>query len=85
MRFASFVRAGDKSYGVVMPGDRILDLPAAAKAAGLSLPPDFLGLVAAGAAAIGTVKALIERGAAAHALSDVHLTAPIPRPTKNVF
>ncbi len=85
MRFASFVRAGEKSYGVVMPGDRILDLPAAAKRADLALPADFLGLIAAGEPARGTVKDLMERGNPAYALADVRLTAPIPRPTKNVF
>ena len=85
MRFASFVHAGEKSYGVVMPGDRILDLPAAAKAAGLMLPPDFLGLIAAGAPALATVRRLMETGGPAHPLSDVRLSAPIPRPTKNVF
>jgi 2-keto-4-pentenoate hydratase/2-oxohepta-3-ene-1,7-dioic acid hydratase in catechol pathway len=85
MRFASFVHAGGKSYGVLIAGDRILDLPAAASAAGLALPADFLGLVAAGAPALSTVRTLMERGGAAHALADVRLSAPIPRPTKNVF
>ena len=85
MRFASFVHAGEKSYGIVMPGDRILDLPAAAKVAGLALPPDFLGLIAAGAPAVAMVRSLMETGGPAHALSDVRLSAPIPRPTKNVF
>jgi len=85
MRFASFVRAGEMSYGVVMPGDRILDLPAAAKAAGQTLPANFLGLIAAGAPAMASVRTLMERGNATYALSEVHLTAPIPRPTKNVF
>ena len=85
MRFASFVHAGEKSYGIVMPGDRILDLPAAAKVAGLALPPDFLGLIAAGAPAVAMVRSLMETGGPAHALSDIRLSAPIPRPTKNVF
>jgi len=85
MRFASFVRAGEKSYGVVMPGDRILDLPAAAEAAGLSFPADFLGLIAAGTRAMASVQVLMARGNPSYALADVRLTAPIPRPTKNVF
>jgi 2-keto-4-pentenoate hydratase/2-oxohepta-3-ene-1,7-dioic acid hydratase in catechol pathway len=81
MRFASFVHAGQKSYGVIVPGDRILDLPAT----GAALPPDFLGLVAAGPSALATVRALVEAGKSSYALADVRLTAPIPRPTKNVF
>ena len=85
MRFASFVHAGEKSYGIVMPGDRILDLPAAAQLAGLALPADFLGLVAAGAPALAMVRSLMARGGPAHGLAEVRLTAPIPRPTKNVF
>jgi 2-keto-4-pentenoate hydratase/2-oxohepta-3-ene-1,7-dioic acid hydratase in catechol pathway len=85
MRFASFVHAGEKSYGVVMPGDHILDLPATAKAAGLALPSDFLGLIAAGAPAVAMVRSLMETGGSAHALADVRLSAPIPRPAKNVF
>ena len=85
MRFASFVHAGQKSYGVVVPGDSILDLPAAARAAGLALPNDFLGFVSAGTAALTTVGRLMERGGPSHALSAVRLEAPIPRPTKNVF
>jgi 2-keto-4-pentenoate hydratase/2-oxohepta-3-ene-1,7-dioic acid hydratase in catechol pathway len=85
MRFASFVHAGEKSYGVVMPGNRILDLPAAAQAAGLVLPADFLGLISAGAPAVAMVRSLMEAGGPAHPLSEVRLSAPIPRPTKNVF
>jgi 2-keto-4-pentenoate hydratase/2-oxohepta-3-ene-1,7-dioic acid hydratase in catechol pathway len=85
MRFASFVHAGETSYGIVLPGDRVLDLPAAAKAAGLAVPADFLGLVAGGAPALATVQALIARGGPGHGLADIRLTAPIPRPTKNVF
>ena len=85
MRFASFVHAGQQSYGVLVPGNGILNLLAAAKAAGLSLPPDFLGLLAAGSPALGTVRSLLEQGHAFHDLAEVRLTAPIPRPGKNVF
>ena len=87
MRFASFVHAGEKGYGVVVPGDRILDLAAAARTSGLVLPPDLQGLIAAGPAALATVRALLDRADAAAflALGAVRLIAPIPRPTKNVF
>ncbi|HLZ65177.1 MAG TPA: fumarylacetoacetate hydrolase family protein [Aliidongia sp.] len=87
MRFASFAHDGNQGYGVVLPGDRILDLPAAARAAGLALPPDLHGLIAAGAGALSTVRSLIQRAdeASVRAFGTVRLTAPIPRPTKNVF
>ena len=86
MRFASFVHADKIGYGVVS-GDRVLDLPAAARAAGTALPADLLGLIAAGAPALAIVRDLLARIDAAwsYPIAAVRLTAPIPRPTKNVF
>ena len=86
MRFASFVHADKIGYGVVS-GDRVLDLPAAARAAGTALPADLLGLIAAGAPALTIVRDLLARIDAAwsYPIAAVRLTAPIPRPTKNVF
>ena len=87
MRFASFIHADKIGYGVVVDGDRLLDLPAAARAAGVALPADLLGLIAAGIPAQAAVKTLLERADASTLLplAAVRLTAPIPRPTKNVF
>ena len=86
MHFASFVHADKIGYGVVS-GDRVLDLPAAARAAGTALPADLLGLIAAGAPALAIVRDLLARIDAAwsYPIAAVRLTAPIPRPTKNVF
>ena len=86
MHFASFVHADKIGYGVVS-GDRVLDLPAAARAAGTALPADLLGLIAAGAPAQAIVRDLLARIDAAwsYPIAAVRLTAPIPRPTKNVF
>jgi 2-keto-4-pentenoate hydratase/2-oxohepta-3-ene-1,7-dioic acid hydratase in catechol pathway len=87
MRFASFVHAGRIGYGVVAAEDRLLDLAAAAEAAGQPLPADLVGLIAAGAPALAAVRDLLDRAdeASFRPLADVRLTAPIPRPTKNVF
>jgi 2-keto-4-pentenoate hydratase/2-oxohepta-3-ene-1,7-dioic acid hydratase in catechol pathway len=78
MRFASFVRAGKTGYGLLLSGDRILDLSDGGPAT------DLLGLIAAGPAALDTVRTLAETGVA-YPLAEVQLTAPIPRPAKNVF
>jgi 2-keto-4-pentenoate hydratase/2-oxohepta-3-ene-1,7-dioic acid hydratase in catechol pathway len=82
MRFASYIDAGKPSYGLVLDGDRVLDLSAAG-----SLPSDLAGLIAAGPAALATVKSLAAHPTAAtlKPLASLQLTAPIPRPTKNVF
>jgi 2-keto-4-pentenoate hydratase/2-oxohepta-3-ene-1,7-dioic acid hydratase in catechol pathway len=83
MRFVSFIQAGTAGYGVVVADDRLHDL----RTADRSLPPDLLGLIAAGEPALAIVRGLVERAdpTSLPALSTVRLTAPIPRPTKNVF
>ncbi|HEV2678484.1 MAG TPA: fumarylacetoacetate hydrolase family protein [Aliidongia sp.] len=85
MRFASFVHDEKIGYGVFVTEDRILDLPAAARKAGLSLPADLSGLIAAGAPALAVVRDLLAQSSLSLPLSAVRLTAPIPRPGKNVF
>src|ERR1700761_2738628 len=87
MRFASFVHDGKNGYGIIAAGDRILDLPVAGKIAGLPVPQDLQGLIAGGAPLLAAAQALLQRADAAafRALADIRLTAPIPRPAKNVF
>ena len=87
MRFASFVHDGKNGYGIIAAGDRILDLPVAGKIAGLPVPQDLQGLIAGGAPLLAAAQSLLQRADAAafRALADIRLTAPIPRPAKNVF
>ncbi|MCX4744268.1 fumarylacetoacetate hydrolase family protein [Kitasatospora sp. NBC_01287] len=63
-------------------GDRVVDLAAAAAAAGAELPTDLLALIQAGAPALALAREL-ESAAAAHPLADVTLLAPL-RPGKIV-
>ena len=85
MRLVSFQRGTAASYGILLADGRVLDLPAAARRAGASLPDTLLGLIAAGPEALALARRL--EGAAGEALpaGEVALLAPIPRPAKNVF
>ena len=87
MRFASFIAAGTPGYGLVLANDQLLDLPAAARAAGQELPSTLAGLIAAGPAVLAAVAGLAAHptAAALTSLATVTLTAPLPRPAKNVF
>ena len=88
MRFVSYSNGGVSSYGLLQDNGDVLDLPEAATALGESLPADSLvAFIAAGEPAIAIAKRAqaAGHGAALHAAAKVHLTAPIPRPTKNVF
>src|SRR5689334_387872 len=79
--------------------DEVLDLDLAARALSLTLPDQMLGLIdqyeqhqpalqavvaKAGTRRFTQVRTFSDIGAA-HALSEVQLAAPIPRPRKNVF
>lgn len=92
MLFATFSRAtGPQRVGLVLGGERVLDLVAAA--------PDepafgsMLDLIAAGPSAVDRARGELERidrnGSAPAGtvlqLGDVRLHAPIPRPARNVF
>ena len=81
MRFVSYVHGTAASYGL-LDGDTVLDLPKAARGA---LPGDLLGLIAAGPQALATVRHAAENGGSRAPLFSIKLTAPIPRPGKNVF
>ncbi len=87
MRYATFERDGRVSWGVVQSVG-VLDLPAAAAAAGLAgWPETLLAFIQAGpawweragqlAAAAGSASLL--------PLSGVRLLAPVPQPLRNVF
>ncbi len=87
MRYATFERDGSASWGIVQDGG-VLDLPAAAAAAGLAgWPETLLAFIQAGpawweragqiAAAAGSASLL--------PLSGVRLLAPVPQPLRNVF
>lgn len=86
MRFVSFVKGDRQSYGLLTP-EGILDLAAAAEAAGITLPSQLLGLIARGAEGLDAARRLLaEAGPDAFASPEaVRLLAPIPRPTKNIF
>ena len=87
MRYATFERDGNTGWGIVQDGG-VLDLPAAAAAAGLAgWPETLLAFIQAGpawweragqiAAAAGSASLL--------PLSGVRLLAPVPQPLRNVF
>jgi 2-keto-4-pentenoate hydratase/2-oxohepta-3-ene-1,7-dioic acid hydratase in catechol pathway len=87
MKFVSFTQAQRASYGLLLDDGSVLDLPQAAGIAGLSMPQNFLGFLAAGAPALATAATLLgaRAGAAVYAASAIKLLAPIPRPLKNIF
>jgi 2-keto-4-pentenoate hydratase/2-oxohepta-3-ene-1,7-dioic acid hydratase in catechol pathway len=87
MKFVSFARAEQQSYGLLLDDGSVLDLPAAAAIAGLSVPLNFLGFLGAGAPALAVAHTLLENrsGEAVYPAGAIKLLAPIPRPTKNIF
>jgi 2-keto-4-pentenoate hydratase/2-oxohepta-3-ene-1,7-dioic acid hydratase in catechol pathway len=92
MKLISFTRGGAASYGLLLKNGKILDLPQAAGLAGLPSPgANMIAFVAGGAAASQTARRLEDDAGSAKlapavsAASAVKLTAPIPRPAKNVF
>ena len=90
MKLISFTPTGgsEARAGLRLDGDRVLDLAAAARAAGD--PTDVssvLGILRGGAGAIAVLQRLL-REARADALlraNDIALLAPIPRPVRNVY
>ena len=90
MKFVTFQKDAAQSAGVWLDGDRVLDLAAAAKAAGERTDlSSMLAIIRGGDEALKAVQALVakagELGAAVIPARQVKLLAPIPRPTKNVF
>jgi 2-keto-4-pentenoate hydratase/2-oxohepta-3-ene-1,7-dioic acid hydratase in catechol pathway len=88
MRFVSYVAGQTASYGLLQDNGDVLDLPAAAAASGESLPAESLvAFITAGQPAVDLAKRLeaAPASAALRPAATLRLTAPIPRPTKNVF
>ena len=92
MKLVSFTRGGIASYGLILRDGRIMDLPQAARLAGLASPgANMIAFVAGGDASAQTARRLEDDAGnaklapAISAASSVKLTAPIPRPAKNVF
>jgi 2-keto-4-pentenoate hydratase/2-oxohepta-3-ene-1,7-dioic acid hydratase in catechol pathway len=92
MKLVSFTRGGTASYGLLLKDGKVLDLPQAAGLAGLPSPGStMIAFIAGGAAAAQTARRLEDDAASAKlapavsAAAAVTLTAPIPRPGKNVF
>jgi 2-keto-4-pentenoate hydratase/2-oxohepta-3-ene-1,7-dioic acid hydratase in catechol pathway len=92
MRLVSFTRGGAASYGLLLKDGRVMDLPQAAGLAGLPSPgANMIAFIAGGGAAAQTARRLEDDAANAKlapaiaAAAAVKLTAPIPRPAKNVF
>ncbi len=87
MRLLTYCTPGDDTPrpGALLDGDRVADLSALASAAGLRLPPDLLGLIAAGEPALATARELLADPdpARLRPLAEVELRAPL-RPGKIV-
>ncbi|MCW5593341.1 MAG: fumarylacetoacetate hydrolase family protein [Burkholderiales bacterium] len=88
MKLVTYSPAGGGAQrpGLVVDGDRIVDIPAhVAATPGVDFST-MLGIIRGGAPARQALDALAARPpAAAVAMKDVKLHAPIPRPAKNVF
>ncbi len=84
MQFLSFMRDGEARAGAVLDAERVLDL---GRAAGTALPTDMPGLIAAGPEALIAVRRLLADPppAAVVARDGLVLSAPIPRPGRNIF
>ncbi len=78
MRLVTFEHDGSVRTGALLPGDRVLDLPAA----DASVPADMVGLLASGS--LERVRDLVGRASpgAGLPLADVRLLAPVPDPGK---
>ena len=89
MRLVTFSQGNDAPRtGVLRGTEAIVDIGAAAQAAGVTLPfdaADMVALVTAGAAGLAAVADVLAKAKNAAPLASVRLHAPIPRPRKNVF
>ena len=76
--------SGEPRPGLLLEGQRIVDIPQALGAS--EATATMLGIIRAGPAMMAQLGGLAAKPpAAATALADVKLHAPIPRPAKNVF
>ncbi|CAN3984805.1 fumarylacetoacetate hydrolase family protein [Kitasatospora purpeofusca] len=89
MRLLTYCTPGDDTPrpGALLAGDRVADLSALAAVSGVRLPPDLLGLVAAGEPTLAAVRELLAdapgEGPLVRPLAEVVLRAPL-RPGKIV-
>jgi 2-keto-4-pentenoate hydratase/2-oxohepta-3-ene-1,7-dioic acid hydratase in catechol pathway len=82
MLLISFLKHGQPGLGVLDSlRDEVCDLSLAAP----QLPADMLGLIALGADGLAQVRDALVSGAGRLNVSDIQLTAPIPRPSRNLF
>ncbi len=90
MRLFSFSPAPGESIrvGAFSPGGRVLDLGAEARRRNVPLsfdPAEMLSLIAAGEKALAEVRSLVDGSAdGGPRVEEVHLSAPIPVPRRNV-
>jgi len=88
MRYATFstISHAAPRLGAVVD-QRVIDVTSAASDAGVDMPRTLLALLHAAPEIEARLRALVDRMPAdsGHALRDVRLHAPIPRPAKNVF
>ncbi len=88
MKLVTYSPAGGGAQrpGLVVDGDRIVDIPASVAATSGVDFSTMLGIIRGGAPARQALDALAARPPAATvSMKDVKLHAPIPRPAKNVF
>lgn len=84
MKLVTFDSGNGPTLGAVRD-EQVVDLTAAARAHGTSFPDTMIELIAAGPAASDTACALVAaEDSPVHALAEVKLLAPIPRPGKIV-
>ena len=77
MKWITYLHGGAERPGLILDGDRIVDLSPVAGS--------LIEIIAAGEAAYKAAAGLAQSGAKTLAASDVRLLAPIPHPRKNVF
>jgi 2-keto-4-pentenoate hydratase/2-oxohepta-3-ene-1,7-dioic acid hydratase in catechol pathway len=91
LRLVTFApdRTAPGRVGVVRPSGKVLDIGAAAKARGTTLPFDpawMTSLIAAGEPAMAAVRRIVaEAPDDGPAAQQLHLLPPIPNPTRNVY
>jgi 2-keto-4-pentenoate hydratase/2-oxohepta-3-ene-1,7-dioic acid hydratase in catechol pathway len=83
MKFVTFTHRGRTGPGILLAGERVLDLAAA----GAKDAPSLLAIIRGGAPALEAARTLAARAptSAAHALAEVKLETPLPNPSRNIF
>ncbi|MFD1357227.1 fumarylacetoacetate hydrolase family protein [Fictibacillus halophilus] len=87
MKLVSAVQKGDQFIGIVKD-DAVINVSALAASVGKEIPQTLLKAIQQGEEFTSTVNDLVNQVKAAdytYPLEEVHLLAPIPRPSKNVF